>query len=74
MDSNLYAVYFEGLGYYAKYQPNYDWSFTLDLDKALLYKTRGKALARSEWGKQLNHKRYLKSKIVEIRQSISIVE
>jgi len=52
--SKRYTVYFEGKwkspirsdaeieikGYYSQKQPNYDWSFTEDINKAKLWKTK----------------------------------
>ena len=34
-----YSAYFEGKGFYAEYQPHYEWSFTNDLNEAKKYKT-----------------------------------
>lgn len=46
---NLFAVKFDK-GYYAQRQPNYDWSFTDDIQKAKLYKKFDEADARGKWG------------------------
>lgn len=37
MNSVKYAAYFEGLGYYAEKQPEYEWSFTNSIENAKLY-------------------------------------
>jgi len=42
-----YVVWFESHGYYAQNQPNYEWSFTNDISKALYYKTRKHAHGRT---------------------------
>lgn len=47
-----YAVKFD-CGYYAAKQPNYHWSYTHDLEKALLYKTEKAAQERLRWGLNL---------------------
>jgi len=72
-----YAVYFEGKcdwygtkpeveikGYYAQSQPNYEWSFTEDKNKAKLWKTEKGANAQIRQ-KQCAY-RNLVGKIVEI--------
>lgn len=41
-----YLVHFDGLGYYAAKQPNYEWSFTHDMNEAQMYKTIKKAQDR----------------------------
>ena len=46
IQKTTYYASFGVLGYYAKYQPHYEWSFTFDLDKALEYKTINGALDR----------------------------
>jgi len=73
-----YAVYFEGKcdwygtkteveikGYYAQSQPNYDWSFTEDKNKAKLWKTEKGANGQIRHQKQCSY-RNLVGKIVEI--------
>lgn len=40
MNEIKYIVYFEDKGYYANNQPNYEWSFTDDVNKAKRYKTK----------------------------------
>jgi hypothetical protein len=45
----VYLVKFD-LGYYAKKQPDYEWSYTDDLYAAATFTTLNKAKARGEWG------------------------
>jgi hypothetical protein len=76
-----YAVYFEGncdwhgtkpeveiTGYYAQSQPNYDWSFTSDLNEAKLWKTKRGANAKILHQKQCVYKDLI-AKIIEIEIS-----
>lgn len=48
----VYLVKFD-LGYYAKKQPNYNWSYTDDPFLAATFTTANKAKARGEWGLSL---------------------
>lgn len=43
-DKLRYALFIDERGYYAKNQPNYEWSYTDDISKAKLYKTAQKAI------------------------------
>lgn len=45
----VFLVKFD-LGYYAKKQPNYEWSYTDDMWLAATFTTVKKAKARGEWG------------------------
>ena len=45
-----YVVHFEPVGYYAKNQPHYEWAFTEDINKALVYVTKEAAIERLEHG------------------------
>jgi hypothetical protein len=49
MKTTVYLTKFN-LGYYAKKQPNYDWSYTNDLKLAARYKSTKSAKERGEWG------------------------
>lgn len=73
-----YAVYFEGKcdwyghgpeveikGYYARLQPNYDWSFTDDVNNAKLWKTEKGANNKIRHQKQCAYQN-LVGKIVEV--------
>jgi len=48
-----YVLHFEGLGYYAARQPNYEWSFTKDINLAKFYKTTKGIIDRASHGAQL---------------------
>lgn len=49
--SEYFVVEFDG--FYAEKQPNYDWSFTYNVEDAKLYKTLKAANERGEWGLKL---------------------
>ena len=51
-EQTVYLVKFDR-GYYAKVQPNYNWSFTDDPYLATQYKTMNKAKERGDWGLSL---------------------
>ena len=51
-EEKVFLVKFDK-GYYAKKQPNYEWSFTDDPLLAQQYKTRKAAEERAEWGTSL---------------------
>jgi hypothetical protein len=86
MTGKRFAVYFEGIwnryntfpgiqikGYYAEKQPNYEWSFTEDINKAKLYKTKGGAKERIEHQKICSY-RELIGKIIEINfQEVGVI-
>ena len=48
-EQTVYLVKFD-LGYYAKKQPNYEWSYTADPYLAASYQNERKAKERGEWG------------------------
>lgn len=73
-----FAVYFEGKcdwygtkpeveikGYYAQSQPNYEWSFTDDINKAKLWKTEKAAEKKIDHQKICSY-RTLKGKVVDV--------
>lgn len=47
MQKTVYLVYFDGLGYYAKNQPNYTWSYTDDPNLAAQYTNQNQARLRA---------------------------
>jgi hypothetical protein len=55
-------------GYYSKKQPNYDWSFTKDINEALQYKTELAARQRLADGQQLGYTGYVASIIQVITE------
>lgn len=50
---NKWVLYNDVSGYYSESQPNYSWSFTNDLTKAKLWKTKRPALKQAKYGKEL---------------------
>ena len=49
MKTTVYLTKFD-LGFYAKKQPNYNWSYTDDIKLAARYKSTKSAKERGEWG------------------------
>lgn len=49
MKTVVYLTKFD-LGFYAKKQPNYEWSYTDELELAARYKSKKAAKERGEWG------------------------
>ena len=70
MKETIYVVYFEGCGYYAKNQPNYEWSYTMIVLEANDYKTRDGALERIRLGSSVyNHN----GKILMVERQLTIL-
>lgn len=42
----MYVIKFQNLGYYAAKQPEYEWSFTFDINLAKLWKTKSAAVRK----------------------------
>lgn len=69
----FFAVKFTGVvkgveitnAFYSEKQPKYDWSFTTDLNEALLYKTKRYAQQRVEDAKMCGYKD-LQSEVVSV--------
>lgn len=55
MKTTVYLTKFD-LGFYAKKQPNYNWSYTDDIKLAARYKSKKSATERGEWGLGINGK------------------
>ena len=69
-----YLAHFDGQGYYAEKQPNYEWSFTDDVNKALWYKTAEKAQDRVIWGGRLISNPVIGSvQAIEVITSVTLV-
>ena len=70
MKETIYLAYFENYGYYAKHQPNYQWSYTDNALDANEYKTRDGALERIKGGSKFYKHN---GKIVTIEKQFTIV-
>jgi hypothetical protein len=70
-----YLANFGSLGYYAQHQPDYNWSFTHDITKALQYKTLNGALDRlfGIGDLQSNHKYSQGRTLIERTSIIQVV-
>ena len=84
MKVKKYVVYFEGeyndygtrpsviiKGYYAESQPHYKWSFTEDINKAIVWKTLNGVNKKIKHAKGCGY-RDLSAKIVEIEETLNI--
>lgn len=74
-----FVVYYEGemktwkgtihvKGYYAAKQPHYEWSFTENIEEAMMYKTKNGALER----KKYNHRDIAKIFEVDVITTIKV--
>ena len=71
MVKTVYLAYFGDLGYYASYQPNYEWSFT---DNILLAKEYTTARGASERIRDGIHLYKTTGEIITVEISINIVK
>lgn len=67
-----YVVKFGDAGYYAAKQPNYNWSFTANLNEAARYKTERGAKSRVDHAKMTESYKMLDATIISINISKEI--
>lgn len=56
IDKKSFVVSFDSRGFYAEYQPNFEWNFTQDLSKAKIYKSIKGASLRAQQGIDVRNK------------------
>jgi len=66
-----YSAYFKGKGFYAEYQPHYEWLYTDDLNKAKKYKTIKGVLERLDYADTtINHRDLVHEVVIEEFETI----